>query len=47
MNNVQTEVAKLIWDIAKISPEHGNALMDIIGDKAYDLVMALANEEES
>lgn len=47
MNNVQTEVAKLIWDIAKISPEHGNAVMDIIGDKAYDNIMTIVDEEES
>lgn len=43
--STQTEVARLIWDIAKISPEHGNAIIDIIGDKAYDTVMTLANEE--
>ncbi len=43
--SVHTEVARLIWDIAKISPEHGNAIIDIIGDKAYDTVMTLANEE--
>lgn len=29
------EVYNLIWCIAKLSPEHGNALMDILGDEKY------------
>ena len=33
------EVINKIWEIAKLSPEHGNILMDIIGDDAYNLVM--------
>lgn len=45
MDNVKTEVINLIWDICKISPEHGNAVMDIIGDEAYERIMKLANEE--
>lgn len=40
------EVANLIWDIAKISPEHGNALIDIIGEDAYAKVMKLQKEDE-
>ena len=29
------EVIKDIWNIAKKSPEHGNALMDILGEELY------------
>ena len=33
------EVINKIWDIAKMSPEHGNALMDILGEPTYEFVM--------
>lgn len=32
---IMEEVAEMIWDICKISPKHGNAVMDLIGDEAY------------
>ena len=47
MDNAKTEAANLIKDIAKISPEYGNAIMDIIGEEAYERVMKLANKEEN
>ena len=44
--NVENEVAQLIWDICTISPEHGNAVLDILGDEVYERVMRLANNKE-
>ena len=49
---LRVEVAKKIWKIAGISAEHGNAVMDIIGEEAYQHVMNLQkchidSEEES
>ena len=35
------DVANRLWSVAQISAEHGNALMDIIGDNAYNTVMKL------
>lgn len=32
---VKREVMDAMWDIAKKSPEHGNALMDFLGDERY------------
>ena len=43
MKDVETDVAKKIWDIAKVSPEHGNALMDILGDVVYVKIARMAN----
>ena len=45
MDDTRTEVVKLIWDICKISPEHGNAVMDIIGEEAYERIMEEANND--
>ena len=42
---MQVEVAKLIWKIAGISAEHGNAVMDVIGNDAYMNVMELQKEK--
>lgn len=33
------DVIDKIWDIAKNSPEHGNALMDLLGEARYNFVM--------
>lgn len=33
------EVIDKIWDIAKISSEHGNALMDLLGEERYRYIM--------
>ena len=44
-NEITIEVAKKIWDIAKISPEHGNALMDLLGEDKYCEVMDLATKK--
>lgn len=38
-------VINMIWDIAKISPEYGNALMDVLGDDVYDKIGKSVNEE--
>lgn len=38
---IEINVAKEIWAIAGISPEHGNAVMDVIGEEAYKNVMKL------
>ena len=35
---LKIEVANKIWDIAKISPEHGNALMDLLGTEVYEKI---------
>ena len=40
----QVEVAKMIWTIAGISSEYGNAVMDVIGEDAYNRVMRLQKE---
>lgn len=40
-NKINIEVAKEIWQICKKSPEHGNAVMDVIGEEAYKNVMKL------
>ena len=41
---MKVEVAKLIWEIAGKSAEHGNAVMDVIGYDAYKNVMELQKE---
>lgn len=38
------EVACDILEIAKKSPEHGNALMDIIGEDACQVAFGIAKE---
>lgn len=49
MDSKKYEEAKLevlhdIWEIAKKSPEHGNALMDLIGEEAYIQISKLRGE---
>ena len=41
---IEVEVAKKIWEIASISKKHGNAVMDIIVEEAYERVMKLQKE---
>lgn len=42
LNDYKLKVAaNKIWDICKESPEMGNAVMDLIGDEAYQKVMEL------
>lgn len=43
--SMQVEVAKLIWEIAGRSAEHGNAVMDVLGEEAYLNVMKLQREQ--
>lgn len=45
-NKINIEVAKEIWQICKKSPEHGNAVMDVIGEEAYKNVMKLQAIQE-
>ena len=40
----EVKVAKKIWEIAGISSEYGNAVMDVIGEEAYEKVMELQKE---
>ena len=35
---VKREVLDATWDIARKSPEHGNALMDFLGDEKYQIL---------
>lgn len=41
---MEKEIANKIWDIAAKSPEHGNALMDLLGEEAYVKIMSLQNK---
>lgn len=38
MTDVEKEVGEKIWKIAQISPEHGNAVMDLVGLPAYNRI---------
>lgn len=42
-NPISREVATKIWDICKISAEHGNAVIDLIGEENY---LAIMNMQE-
>jgi len=37
----EIDIARRIWNIAKISPEYGNSLMDFLGSEIYDKVMKI------
>jgi hypothetical protein len=41
-HNIRLEVMDDIWNICKKSPEHGNAVMDIIGEVAYKEVSEIS-----
>lgn len=41
-SNIEREVANDIWEIAKKSPEHGNALMDLLGLSTYETISKIA-----
>lgn len=43
---VRVEVARKIWEIAGISADHGNAVMDIIGNEGYENVMNIVKEKK-
>lgn len=43
---IKVDVSKRLWEIAAISPEHGNALMDLIGYESYVNVMSLVQEDQ-
>ena len=40
-SDIEREVANDIWNIAKKSPEHGNALMDLIGRSTYETISTI------
>lgn len=44
-SNIEREVANDIWEIAKKSPEHGNALMDLLGISTYETISKIATYE--
>ena len=41
MDKLEKIAATLIWDICKLSPEMGNAVMDVIGEEGYHNVMTM------
>ena len=42
---IKVEVAKEIWNIAAKSSKYRNAVMDVIGEEAYQNVMKLQKED--
>lgn len=46
MTNIEREVANKIWEIARISPMHGNAIMDVIGEEAYIKIMMMQKDND-
>ena len=42
--NAKKDVRRILKEIAKISPEHGNAVMDILGTEEYLKCMASDKE---
>lgn len=45
--SILNEVAIKIWNICRLSPEHGNAVMDVIGNESYNKVMELQKDDKS
>lgn len=43
---INVETAKLIWNIAKKSPEYGNAVIDVLGEEVYNHIMRLQSTPE-
>lgn len=43
---INVDTAKKIWEIAKISPDYGNAVMDILGEDAYCRVVKLQSTSD-
>lgn len=43
---IRVEVARKIWEIAGISAEHGNAVMDVIGNEGYENVMNIIKDRK-
>lgn len=41
---METLIAKEIWDIAAKSPEYENALMNLLGQEIYNKIMILRRE---
>lgn len=41
------EVSERIWDICKLSPEHCNAVVDLIGNIAFAKISTIVNIVES
>lgn len=46
-SNIEREVANDIWEIAKKSPEHGNALIDLLGISTYETISKIATYSEN
>ena len=41
---METLIAKEIWNIADKSPEYGNALMNLLGQEMYNKIMIFQRE---
>ena len=39
------DVIDRVYDICRLSPEHGNAVSDIFGDVAYNYIIRSASDE--
>lgn len=47
-NEIEMDVAKRIWDITRISPDYGNAVMDVIGYSTYcDIAKLISSCEKN
>ena len=44
-NEAFNDVIGKLWNIAAISPEHGNALMDILGSDRYQTISKLHDKK--
>ena len=44
-NEAFNDVIEKLWNIATISPEHGNALMDILGSDRYQTIGKLHDKK--
>lgn len=42
---LEIAVAKEIWKICKISPDHGNAVMDLVGEEVYQKISKLQSKD--
>ena len=41
LTQIKVDTARKIWEIAKLSSDYGNALVDVLGDEVYSRVMKI------
>lgn len=41
LTQINVDTARKIWEIAKLSSDYGNALVDVLGDEVYSRVMKI------